>query len=117
MYKLVPFVAGLATVGIASDASAASSYCSPSGDYCMAVKKRTKGVIIRLDTFAFRGKIRVCVTPPTGSAACQSFRLRPKPEGLYGFKARYIPTAGSGSYRVRFFKSGNRIGKTLTFRR
>ncbi len=102
-----------------ASASAASTYCSPSGDYCYAAKKRGGVVRIMLDTFSFRGRVKVCVQTPVGDVDCRRFKLRSRGDGLYGFSirwSRHFPTAGRGRYNVDFYWAGIRIGSGVTFR-
>ena len=102
-----------------ASASAASAYCSPSGDYCYAAKKRSGVVRLSLDTFSFRGRVRVCVETPDSDVDCRRFRLRSRGDGLYGFSvrwSRHFPTAGRGRYDVDFYKFGSRLGSGVSFR-
>ena len=100
-------------------AEARTSYCSPTGDYCTQVKKKDGRVYLRLATFSFRGWVRVCVRDPRDWRTCRVSRLR-KRGGLYRSSIlwnRRYPNAGRGSYRVRWYWQGNRLGPALTFRR
>ena len=109
-------------VAVPSAASAAprSSYCSPTGDYCTSVKKEGGAPYLRLGTFSFTGRYRLCVTPPTGGRTCKRFRLREEEAGIYGSRVRWgahFPDEGPGLYRVAWRKFGNRLGPRLGFRR
>ena len=100
-------------------AAAASSYCSPTGDYCHAAVNRGGVVRIMFDTLAFRGRVRVCVTDPSGDRSCKRLRLRSR-NGGFGFTvrwSRHFPNGGPGRYRVRFHGGGAQLGPADTFRR
>jgi hypothetical protein len=112
---------GLAVSGalaLAASASAGTSYCSPTGDYCTSVA-RLKGLrYLRLSTFSFRGLVRICVKPTASARVCHSFRLR-KAGPLYQVKVlwkRHYPNRGAGVYRVSFFYGPTRLGPVLSFR-
>jgi hypothetical protein len=94
-----------------------TSYCSPTGDYCIAVKRRGGAVFLELATFSFRGRYRLCVTDPTGRCACRSFRLR-RGGDLYLSRIRWhtsFPRRGPGVYRVRWQYTSAQVGPTLSF--
>ena len=115
----LPAVVCLLVLASAPAAQAASSYCSPSGDYCTQVKKKDGRVYLRLGTFSFRGWVRVCVRDPRGRRVCRASRLRSR-RGLYRSSIlwnRRYPGGGRGVYRVRWYWEGNRLGPALTFRR
>ena len=115
----------LAVVGVgaaaASDAQAARGYCSPSGDYCYAVKKREDVWPITFGTFSFRGRVKTCVTGPAEIEVCRRFRLRlDRERSIYRFAvrwSRHFPNEGAGRYRVRFFWQGSRLGPGVSFAR
>jgi hypothetical protein len=119
---LLSVVSAVLLAGLPAAAQARSGYCSPTGDYCTQVKKRSGVWRITLQTFAFRGRVRTCVTTPAGERTCRRFRLRaiPAAGGLYGFDARWsrhFPDRGAGTYRVRFTYGGSTLGPRLTFTR
>jgi hypothetical protein len=106
-------------LAFASPAMARSSYCSPSGDFCTEVVRQGDDAILRIGTFAHRGRYRLCVTAPDGSRVCKRFRLRNDGDGLYVSRvrwSRHYPDEGRGVYRVRWQQSGN-LGPRLSFRR
>ena len=113
----VPLLVGAA---VAPAPAEATSYCSPTGDYCHSAGKRDGVVRLTLDTFAFRGRVRVCVRGPEDRTTCRRFRLRLSKHGLYGFDVRWsahFPDQGAGTYRVRFRYAGSSLGPADTFRR
>jgi hypothetical protein len=113
---LAAVVSGL----VAAPASAASTYCSTSGDLCYAARRERGVVRLRFDTFSFTGRVRVCVTPPRGARACRSFRLVRHGMGVRGMNARWsahFPNQGAGRYRVRFFAGGSALGPSVSFTR
>ena len=112
--------AALVAAALAPAPAAASSYCSPTGDYCHSAGERDGVVRITLDTFSFRGRVRVCVTGPEDRTTCRRFRLRAGKHGVYGFSVRWsthFPDQGAGTYRVRFRYAGTSLGPADTFRR
>lgn len=116
-------ITALVLLAAAAPASARSSWCSPSGDACTSVPKRDGVQRLRLGTFSFRGKVKVCVTPPRGSVRCRSFSLREGRRGIYEVDVRWsasFPDRGAGTYRVTFrpdATGGRKYGPTLSFRR
>ena len=116
--KLVLIGAALvAALAVAAPAAAKVSYCSPTGDYCTSVAK-LKGVrYLRISTFSFTGRVKICVRDPSAARVCHSFRLR-KAGPLYQVKLiwkRHYPNRGPGTYRVTFFWGTTRLGPALTF--
>jgi hypothetical protein len=117
---LAAALAGFAVGLVApSAADARSAFCSPTGDFCFGARRVDGRVTLQLDTFSFRGSVRACVRPPGGSGdTCRAFRLRPRDNGLFGFRARWsahFPNAGPGTYRVRFSYQGTTLGTPVTF--
>lgn len=116
----VGVLGGASFAGVVGDASASSSYCSPTGDYCHSAVKRDGVVRIMLHTFSFRGRVRVCVTDPDRERSCKRFRLRARRDGIFGFRvrwSRHFPNGGRGTYRVRFRYGGSQLGPADRFRR
>jgi hypothetical protein len=102
-----------------ASAAARTSYCSPSGDYCTSVA-RLKGIrYLRISTFSFTGRVKICVRDPSGARVCHSFRLR-RAGPLYQVKLiwkRHYPNRGAGLYHVTFFSGSTRLGPVLSFSR
>jgi hypothetical protein len=100
-------------------AEAGSAFCSPTGDFCFAARRVDGRVVLQLDTFSFRGRVRACVRPPGGApVTCRAFRLRARANDLFGFRARWsahFPNAGRGTYRVRYSYQGTALGSPVTF--
>lgn len=104
---------------LAPSAAAQTSYCSPSGDLCTGIVRPGDGAILRIATFAHRGRYRLCVTAPDGSRTCRRFRLRRISGDLHGSRVRWrrhFPHEGPGLYRVRWQQSGGNLGPRLRFR-
>jgi hypothetical protein len=117
---LLPFVlvAGLAALAFAASAGAASSYCSPTGDYCTSAQRQSGAVYLRLSAFSNIGTIRICVTDPKAKRTCRSFALVKRGtmwQVSVPWRSRY-PSAGRGRYRVGFFLGRTRLGPLLDFR-
>jgi hypothetical protein len=111
-------IVGLAALALAASASAASSYCSPTGDYCTSTTREGGAVFLRLSTFSFIGPIKICVTDPKAKRVCRTFALR-KRGTMYQVKVRWhrnFPSGGPGRYRVGFFLGRTRLGPVLDFR-
>jgi hypothetical protein len=110
-------VATLGALVLTASAAAKESYCSPTGDYCTSVAK-LKGVrYLRIGTFSFTGRVKICVKDPTAARVCHSFRLT-GPGGMWEVKLiwkRHYPNRGPGTYRVTFFY-GTRLGPALDFK-
>jgi len=112
---LVALVLGAAVV--APSASAKVTYCSPTGDYCTSVAK-TKGVrYLTVRSFAFNGRIKICVRDPKGGRVCHSFRMtKGGPAYVLSIRwRRHYPDRGAGTYRVSFFLGTQRLGPVLAF--
>ena len=109
-----------ASLLVAGPAGAASSYCSPTGDYCTQIFKRDGHRHFALRTFSHRGQVKFCVAGPNGNKTCRNRRLRKSGNGIYVARIRWdtnFPKAGRGTYRVRVYWEGYRLGPALTFRR
>ena len=110
-------VAAVAALALAAPTAAKEAYCSPSGDYCTSVAK-LKGVrYLRLGTFAFSGRVKICVKDPTAARVCHGFRLT-RSGGMWVVKLiwkRHYPNRGAGTYRATFFYGTTRLGPALTF--
>jgi hypothetical protein len=102
---------------VASPAAAKQHYCSPSGDVCTSVAK-LKGVrYLRVGTFSFTGRVKICVKDPSAVRVCRSFKLR-KAGPIYQAKAlwkRNYPNRGPGTYRATFYYGARKLGPALTF--
>jgi hypothetical protein len=112
---LVALVLGAAVM--APTAAAKVTYCSPTGDYCTSVAK-VKGVrYLSVRSFAFNGRVKICVRDPKGGRACRSFRMT-KSGPAYVLSIRWrrqFPARGPGTYRVSFFLGAQRLGPVLAF--
>ena len=112
---LVALVAGAAV--LAPSAAAKVTYCSPTGDFCTSVKKMQGIRPFRLTSFAFNGRVTICVRAPKGGSVCHSFRLM-KQGPAYGLSIRWLrhyPYRGPGTYRVSFLLGSMRLGPVLSF--
>jgi hypothetical protein len=113
------FLLGLvvAAAALAPAAAAKVTYCSPTGDYCTSVAK-TKGVrYLTVRSFAFNGRVKICVRDPKGGRVCRSFRMT-KAGPAYVLSIRWrrqFPDRGAGTYRVSFFLGAQRLGPVLAF--
>jgi hypothetical protein len=110
----------LAALVAAPTAGARERFCSPSGDYCTSTARINGAVFLRVGTFSFRGRVRICVTDPRSRRTCRSWPLRETRAGsFWEAKVRWFrnyPSAGPGRYRVRFLLGTTRLGPDLDFR-
>ena len=95
-----------------------ASYCSPSGDVCYAIVRRSGAVYLELTTFTrYFLRYRLCVKPPRGVATCRSFPMRRS--GQFYKSAvlwhKNYPGRGAGRYVVTW-KLEQPLGPTLAFR-
>jgi hypothetical protein len=119
----VKLAALLATAAVALALAAAASsasrdrYCSPTGDYCTAATRSAGAVKLRLATFSFSGRYRLCVKPASGAQTCKRFPLRRRGEQWVSEVLWYrnFPNRGSGIYTVTWFYGGVRLGPPLKF--
>ena len=119
MRRLLPLSLLLLVLAAPASAEARNSYCSPTGDYCTSVTNRAGSHVLRLATFSFRGRVRVCVEPPRGAGTCKRFLIRKGKAGIYVSSVRWeahFPDRGPGTYRVRWRKFGSTLGPALAFR-
>ena len=110
----------IASLSVVPAAQARSSYCSPTGDYCTSVVTKRGAIYLKIGTFSFSGRYRLCVTPPRGKTSCESFRLRAGKYGIYNSAirwSRHFPRAGKGTYRVKWKLGRDRLGPLLSFTR
>ena len=114
------FALGAAVVAalvVAAPAAATTTYCSPTGDYCTSVARQKHVRYLRLSTFSFRGRVKICVRDPRNLRTCHSYVLR-KTGPLYvvavKWKSQY-PNPGPGTYRVSFLFGTTKIGPVLSF--
>jgi hypothetical protein len=118
MKWILVLAALLGALVLAAPAAARTTYCSPSGDFCTSVA-RLKGIrYLRISTFSFTGRVKICVRDPTAARVCHSFRLR-RAGPLYQVKLiwkRHYPNRGAGVYRATFFLGSTRLGPVLAFR-
>ena len=117
MRGLLLFGAIAGALALAAPAAARTTYCSPSGDFCTSVARLHGIRYLRISTFSFTGRVKICVRDPAAARVCHSFRLR-KARSLYQAKLvwkRHYPNRGAGVYRVAFFLGSARLGPVLAF--
>jgi hypothetical protein len=107
----------VAAAALAPAAAAKVSYCSPSGDYCTSVKKVNSVRFLSVTSFAFGGRVKICVRDPKGGRVCRAFRLaKSGPAYVLNIRwRRHYPDRGAGTYRVSFFLGAQRLGPVLAF--
>jgi hypothetical protein len=118
MRGLLLLAALAGALAVAAPAGARTTYCSPSGDFCTSVARLHGIRYLRISTFSFTGRVKICVRDPTAARICHSFRLR-RAGSLYQVKLvwkRHYPNRGAGVYRVTFFLGSARLGPVLAFR-
>jgi hypothetical protein len=118
MRGLLLLAALAGALAVAAPAAARTTYCSPSGDFCTSVARLHGIRYLRISTFSFTGRVKICVRDPTAARICHSFRLR-RAGSLYQVKLvwkRHYPNRGAGVYRATFFLGSARLGPVLAFR-
>jgi hypothetical protein len=115
----VALVAAAVALVLAAGAQSAyrDRYCSPTGDYCTAATRSGGAVKLRLATFSFSGRYKLCVKPSVGARACKSFPLRRR-SGQWVSDVpwyRHFPNRGAGVYTVTWFYGGTQLGPRLSF--
>ena len=115
-------VAGLAVTAAALFLAAAApgavrdKYCSPTGDYCTSAVRSSGTVKLRLGTFSFSGRYKLCVKPTTGAQTCKSFPLRRRSGQWVSDVVWYrnFPNRGTGLDTVTGAYGGPRLGPPRT---
>lgn len=121
--KLVVACAAAAALvaAAAPQASAARTYCSPTGDLCYGALAKKAPVKLRITLAArYFTRYRLCVTGPRGPRECRRFGVRERGNGLWEGTvrwARHFPNRGDGRYRVRWFAQRRALGPAIAFRR
>jgi hypothetical protein len=118
MRLLLAAAAATGALAFASSAAAGTTYCSPTGDYCTSVARQHGLRYLRMSTFSFSGRVKICVRDPTKARVCHAFPLH-KSGPLWQVKVlwkRNYPNRGTGLYRVSFFFGPTRLGPVLRFR-
>src|SRR5687767_8044768 len=93
------------------------SYCSPNGDYCQAVKAKGNKVKLQIASYSFSGEYKLCVKGPE-TKKCGVFELESTSGGIYADSVNWngvFGYEGDGVYKVAWFLSGQKVGKTLGF--
>jgi hypothetical protein len=123
MLLTVVLAAGIA---LAPPPKAIVSYCSPSGDVCYGVFRRSGHLSLEITTAArYFGRYTLCVRRirPAGGGAeslqrCGSFPLFGQRLGTFGSRVNYVkqyPVKTAGTYRVTW-KAPAALGPSLQFR-
>ena len=107
----------LATIASAASAAYRDRYCSPTGDYCTSATGSGGTVKLRLGTFSFSGRYKLCVKPTSRARVCKTFPLRRRSSRWVSEVPwyRHFPNAGTGIYTVTWFYGGQRLGPPLAF--
>lgn len=121
LIAIVGAVLGLASFAQTGERSEAQrgeldSYCSPTGDYCLAIQAQKGRVKLQIVSQAFKGRYTLCVKGPE-SRECHEFTL----EDIGSSYAdsidweRRFGAQGDGTYLVKWKLGGTILGKTLGF--
>jgi hypothetical protein len=100
------------------------SYCSPSGDVCIGVIKRSGVLRAEITTAAhYFSRYTLCVRPPrtgaSGARRCGSFPVFRQGHGTWGSSVRLkrqFPLTEPGICRVTWRLASGPLGPTLRFR-
>ena len=113
----------LAILAFATPASARTSYCSQSGDFCYGLNGDRDPKIILNMAARYFPKARICVTPPGGAArTCKTYKVKDQ-GNVFGVRVRWsakFPNEGSGKYKVKFYDGGSGssgLGPSVSFKR
>jgi hypothetical protein len=113
-------------VGLCANGAVANhrpnSFCSQTGDFCQSTTRNNNGVrILQFRSFVHRGRVKVCVKPPTGARTCVEDRFRDgNGDQVFVTRLRWstnFPNEGPGAYTVVWRQNGAKIGKKLGFHR
>jgi hypothetical protein len=101
-----------------AEAKYVAGYCSPTGDYCTRVARRSGETFLGIATFSFTGTYTLCARTAEGAdRVCKRFRLRKKRDlcqSFVGFKAQFSPR-GPGRYCASWHKFRTRLGPKVCF--
>jgi len=108
----------LASAVLPAGSSAASRYCSSSGDVCFGAFGVGHSSVLRLTLAArYFGSYELCVRGPARGAICRSFAIR-RSGSEYGSTVRWaasFPDVGAGTYRARWRQGGRSLGPAIAF--
>ena len=94
------------------------TYCSPSGDVCFGIFRRSGAIFLDLTTAArYFERYTLCVRPPRGAVTCRRVRVRRNSSGAFSSSVRWhtrFPAGGAGTYRVTW-RLQKPLGPTLGF--
>jgi hypothetical protein len=101
-----------------AEAKIVDGYCSPTGDYCTSVVRRSDQTFFGISTFSFTGRYTLCTRTADGAdRECKRFRLH-KDGDMYRsfvkFTAHFSPE-GSQRYCASWHKFGTRLGPRVCF--
>jgi hypothetical protein len=113
------FAAAILPTGVAGATHHPHTKCSPSGDYCVSVKKIDGVRMLRLGMlFKYFPKHEVCVKQKgADERTCITYRTRKLSSGLWGSSVdwrEHYPFEGRGVYRVAW-RAQSRWLTSLTF--
>ena len=94
-------------------AAARTSYCSPSGDYCLFTRvNSSNNGVAEMREFS-PGEYKLCVTDPEKNKTCVRFKLRRKHK-IYKAVIEY-QAEFRGTHKVRWYYGGQQTPRALTF--
>ncbi len=103
----------------ASERETLDSYCSPSGDYCTAVKVKKDRLRFEVRAFApYFAEYKVCVKGPGGGRECAESQLHEAAGNKFKDSIDYLKhftAEGPGDYKVVWKIPGSRLGDPLFF--
>jgi hypothetical protein len=115
--KLTLILLVAAALVVPATASAKSTYCSKSGDVCYQAKGSP--IKLKITTAAkYFSRYRLCITNPHGKRECHRFSVHKAAGGTYSSTVswpKHFTYGGKGTYRARWFASGNALGPAVTF--
>jgi hypothetical protein len=111
-------ICALATAALAASvvpsAQARRTYCAADGDYCLGMFKVRGRIYLGIDSFAFRGNVRLCVQSPNGLRKCLVFKLRRDSSNGHLYRSHvkwsdHFPHGQKGLYRAVWHYAGTRL--------
>ena len=116
---LITVIAALALpAGSAAARVPVKTYCSPSGDVCFGIFRKSGAISLELTAAArYFERYTLCVQPPRGAVTCRRFPFR-RSGRFFASSVRWhtsFPGRGEGTYRVTW-RLQKPLGPTLSFK-
>jgi hypothetical protein len=93
--------------------------CAPDNQWCVGAFLRKGHRFLDIFGFDFKGRYKVCVTPPRAKERCKTFKLVRNASGANASSVRFtshFPHARRGTYAARWIYDGKQVGSVLRFK-